>query len=123
MPQLSSIVLNDGIAPVTFTGENVLAGVGFLADKSDGSPQLSATLVISNTKGSTGHRFKAKVTAPVTGDVNGVTTVLDNVIANLDIRLPNKSFAADRTAFRITLSNLLLDAIVVAMIDNVEGIY
>lgn len=120
---LSTIVLNDGTAAKTFVVTQMQGGVGELESRVDGRPDLGTTLTLSNAKVSSGRRFKMKVVVPVTTtDTAGLTSRVESVIANLDIRLPNNAKTLDRTAMRNLIKNALLDTQVLAIIDSAIGV-
>lgn len=124
MPQLANIVLNDG-ANFTLTPTSLVAGAAALAARGTGASTLDRTLTLQNKLAGNklAYRFTEKLTFPVVRTESGVEVVVDNIIANIDIRLPVLSTAAERTKLRLALASSLANAIIVDCIDNNVGIF
>lgn len=127
MAQLTSIVLNDGTANVTFlpheiTSQNV-ARLRTTADTVIGAEELSvqARDAVSN------RRVTLKVTLPVVQNevINGITTpkVVRQQIATVELSLPKTSIKADRTRTRNLIASALSNALIAAVIDSNESLY
>lgn len=127
MAQLTSIVLNDGTADVTFlpheiTSQNV-ARLRTNAETVIGAEELSvqARDAVNN------RRVTVKVTLPVVQNevINGITTpkVVRQQIATVELSLPKTSIKGDRTRARNLIANALSNALIAAVIDSNESLY
>lgn len=127
MAQLTSIVLNDGTANVTFlpheiTSQNV-ARLRTTAETVIGAEELSvqARDAVSN------RRVTLKVTLPVVQNevINGITTpkVVRQQIATVELSLPKTSIKADRIRTRNLIASALSNALIAAVIDSNESLY
>lgn len=127
MAQLTSIVLNDGTADVTFlpheiTSQNV-ARLRTNAETVIGTEELSvqARDAVSN------RRVTVKVTLPVVQNevINGITTpkVVRQQIATVELSLPKTSLKNDRKRARSLIASALSNALIAAVIDSNESLY
>lgn len=127
MAQLTSIVLNDGTADVTFlpheiTSQNV-ARLRTNAETVIGAEELSvqARDAVNN------RRVTVKVTLPVVQNevINGITTpkVVRQQIATVELSLPKTSIKGDRTRARNLIASALSNALIAAVIDSNESLY
>ena len=127
MAQLTSIVLNDGTANVTFlpheiTSQNV-ARLRTTAETVIGAEELSvqARDAVSN------RRVTLKVTLPVVQNevINGITTpkVVRQQIATVELSLPKTSVKGDRKRARNLIASALSNALIAAVIDSNESLY
>lgn len=127
MAQLTSIVLNDGTADVTFlpheiTSQNV-ARLRTNAETVIGTEELSvqARDAVSN------RRVTVKVTLPVVQNevINGITTpkVVRQQIATVELSLPKTSLKSDRKRARSLIASALSNALIAAVIDSNESLY
>lgn len=139
MTAFANISINDGQAtPVahTFTARRLDAGVAKWQDISGGIavgfPTLTASLR-EPIKGSKVPVYKAtlKITLPVLEVVNsstysGITpapTKAYDVIANVDIIMPERSVLQDRKNIRAYLVNALAQADILSMIQDLNMVY
>jgi hypothetical protein len=139
MSAIAPVVLLDGQAtPVSHTFAPVTidaAGVAKWADRSTGIsvgfPQLSYSLKNPNGT-SKNYRLTAKVTLPVLEQTSPSTstgiqpapTVAYNLIANVDIVLPERSTLGDRKNLIAYVRNYLANAAVItAGVENYETVY
>jgi hypothetical protein len=139
MSAIAPVVINDGQAtPVAHTFAPVTidaTGVAKWADRSTGIsvgfPQLSYSLKNPNGT-SKNYRLTAKVTLPVLEQTSPSTstgiqpapTVAYNLIANVDIVLPERSTLADRKNLIAYVRNFLANAAVItAGVENYETVY
>lgn len=87
----------------------------------DGRHKLSASLQLPTSR-SPRAKVKLKVTIPHMSSVDP-NLKLDESIINLDFSLAKISGLVDRQNIRAYAADLLTDAIVIAMVENYEGIY
>lgn len=127
MAQLTSIVLNDGTADVTFlpheiTSQNV-ARLRTNADTVIGAEELS----VQGRDAVNNRRVTVKVTLPVVQNevINGITTpkVVRQQIATVELSLPKTSVKGDRTRARNLIASALSNALIAAVIDSNESLY
>jgi hypothetical protein len=140
MAQLAAITLNDGEAtPVAHTFNPVGikdGGVAFWADRSGGIalgyPVVSMSLREPKGKGPRNFRLTAKVVLPVleqtsastaSGIQPGPTKAFD-LIANVDMVLPERSTLAQRKDLAAFMKNFLANAtFVTAAIESQETVF
>lgn len=67
-------------------------------------------------------RVKAKVSIPIM-DVVDATRKVDELVCNVEFVLPSKSILADRQNLRAYVADFLTDAVIVAAVENFEGVY
>lgn len=139
MSAIANIVLNDGLAtPVAHTFAPVTIdqnGVAKWADRSGGIsvgfPVISYGLKNPST-GSRSYKLTAKVIYPVLEQTSPSTatgiqpapTVAYNLIANVELVLPERSTLADRKNLIAFVRNYLANAAVItAGVENYESVY
>lgn len=139
MSAIAAIVINDGqTTPVAHTFNPVTIdsmGVAKWADRSGGIsigfPTLTYSLK-SPTKGSTSYKLAAKVVLPVLEQTSPSTatgiqpapTVAYNLIASIDLVLPERSVLLDRKNLIAFARNYLANAAVItAGVENYETVY
>ena len=138
MAQIGNIVINDGQAtPVahTFNPVNIdAAGVARWADRVNGIavgfPLLSLSLR-SPTQGSRSYKMTLKIAVPtleVTAPQSGsgfvpAPTKAYDVLATVDIVMPERSTKLERQNVLAFLKNGLANAIVTNAVENFETVY
>lgn len=139
MTQFATITINDGQAtPVahTFTARRLQEGIAKWQDISGGIavgfPTITASLR-EPVRGSKSPNYKAtiKVALPVLEVVNsstysGITpapTKAYDVVASLDIIMPERSALQNRKDIRAYLANLLANADIKAMVEDLNMVY
>lgn len=139
MSAIAPIVINDGKAtPVAHTFAPVTinsAGVASWADRSGGIsigfPQLTYSLK-NPTTGSRSYKLTAKVVLPVLEQTSPSTAtgiqpapvVGYNLLANIELVLPERSTLADRNDLIAFVRNYLANAAVItAGVQNYETVY
>lgn len=87
----------------------------------DARHKASASLQLPSAK-STRAKIKLKVTVPLMSvlDANIKT---DESIINIDFSIPKSAPLLDRQNLRAYAADLLIDAMVIAMVENFEGVY
>lgn len=134
MPQNTTIAIQDGAAtPVThtFNPSSIDANVGTWKERVNGVPigQPVLTLSLRAPAGnSVTYKVQGRLTVPkvvTTTDTSGktVTSVDYAPLASFEFVLPEKADKLDRTNIRVLVSNLLKNATVVSMIDDLEGVW
>lgn len=139
MSAIAPIVINDGagtpvahtFAPVTIDAQ----GIAKWADRSGGVaigfPAISYSLR-SPSQGNKSYKMQAKVVLPVLEQTSPSTatgiqpapTVAYNLIANVDLVLPERSTLQDRKNLIAFLRNYLANATVItAGVENFETVY
>lgn len=139
MAAIANVVINDGLAtPVAHTFAPVTIdaqGVAKWADRSGGIsvgfPTLSYSLK-NPTGNSKSYKMTAKVTLPVLEQTSPSTStgiqpapvVGYNLIANIEIVLPERSTTQDRKNLLAYVKNFLANAsVVTAGVENYETVY
>lgn len=74
------------------------------------------------TARSTRAKVKAKVIIPVMSPVDPTVKVDENIV-NIDFSLPKNSVLLDRQNLRAMAADFLTDPVIVAAIENFEGVY
>jgi hypothetical protein len=87
----------------------------------DSRHKLSLSLQLPSSK-STRAKIKAKLVVPIMSAVDPLIK-LDESIVNVDFSLPKNSALLDRQNIRAYCADLLTDAVIIAMIENFEGVY
>lgn len=125
MPQLNTIVLNDGTNDHTFTPEGIDAkGVASLSDASGATPDTSPVLTISSRKSPTAHRVTAKIVVPIVGtDVNGRDVRVETNQVDISFRLAHNSTLVERELLSALTTALSGHATLAAMVEELQGIY
>lgn len=129
MPAIGNIVVNDAettpvahtFAPVTTDGARAK-----LANRAATTPQGFESLqvqVLPPNGASGAHRVIIGMGVPKEVTVEGVTSVDRISSAELTLNFSQKSTAQERKNIAKMISNLLLNATIVAVIENVEPIY
>jgi hypothetical protein len=139
MSAIAPIVINDGLttpvahtfAPVTINSSGVASWADRVGGISIGFPQLSYSLK-NPTTGSRAYKMQAKVVLPVLEQTSPSTatgiqpapTVGYNLIANIELVLPERSTLADRKNLIAFVRNYLANAAVItAGVENYETVY
>jgi hypothetical protein len=139
MSAIAPIVINDGQAtPVAHTFAPVTIdpnGVAQWADRSSGIsvgfPKLTYSLK-NPSQGSSSYKLTAKVTLPVleqtspstSSGIQPAPTVAYNLIANIELVLPERSTLADRNNLIAYARNYLANvAVITAGVQNYETVY
>lgn len=135
MPQNTTIAIQDGAAtPVThtFNPQSIDSnGVAVYKERVSGvpigQPQLSLS-VRAPAGNSATYKVSGRLTMPkvvTTTDSSGktVTSVDYAPLGTFDFVLPVKADKIDRTNMRVLLSNALKNAVVISMIDDLEGVW
>lgn len=138
MTAIAAITLNDGQAtPVahTFSPVDIKNGVASWADRSGGIAIGFPVISFSNripTKGSPSFKMTAKVVLPVLEQTSASTatgiqpapTVAYNLIAQVDLVLPQRCTLANRKDLIAYVRNYLANAAVItAAVENFEAVY
>lgn len=87
----------------------------------DSRQKLSASLQLPSSK-STRAKIKLKLVIPYMSAVDPAIK-LDESIINIDFSLPKGAALLDRQNLRAYAADLLTDAMVIAMVENFEGVY
>jgi hypothetical protein len=139
MAAIAPIVINDGqatpashtFAPVTIDSNGVAKWADRVSGISVGFPVLTYSLK-TPTKGSSSYKLTAKVTLPVLEQTSPSTatgiqpapTVAYNLIANIELVLPERSTLGDRNNLIAYARNYLANAAVItAGVQNYETVY
>lgn len=137
MAAIAPIILPDGqIAPVnrTFGPVNIIDDVARWADRSNGISVGFPTLTHSlraPTKGSRAYKLTTKVvlpvlevTSPSTGSgIQPAPTKAYDLIATIEIILPERSTKAQRQEILAYSKNFLAHAVVKAAVEDYESVY
>jgi len=136
MAAIASISINDAVpaahvfSPITTNPasyrKNDVTSVPVIGEES-----ISLSLKAGNSTSESVNRVKIALRIPVLEVPEGGTPsgyvaspkVAYSLQANIDLILPNRSTAAQRTTLRTLLSNLLQNAQVVALVDKMEQPY
>lgn len=137
MPAMANVVINDGQAtPVAHTFAPT--DVGLWHDRSSNVPLsylgLTAARVVPSTTVANGvHRVKFGISVPLlevqpNNQVNTDGYVAPPAIAyvlraNMEFLLPVRSNLAQRKDLRAFVKNLMADAVVTALVENLESMY
>lgn len=139
MSAIANIVINDGqatpashtFAPVTIDAQGVAKWADRSGGISVGFPALSYSLK-SPSGNSKSYKMTAKVTLPVLEQTSPSTstgiqpapTVAYNLIANVELVLPERSTLQDRKNLLAYMRNYLANATVItAGVENYETVY
>lgn len=128
MPQLNAIVVNDGkTTPVAHTFSPVTTDgyVATLKERS-GLPIEFSSLGISvrpPVKGSEVYKTRLTLAVPHTVTVDGRASVDYTETVTIDILTNERSSTQDRKDIRVLAANLLLNATVVTVVENLEPLY
>lgn len=139
MSAIANVVINDGqatpvshtFAPVTIDAQGVAKWADRSGGISVGFPTLSYSLK-SPTGSSKSYKMTAKVVLPVLEQTSPSTatgiqpapTVAYNLIANVEMVLPERSTAQDRKNLLAYVKNYLANAAVItAGVENYEAVY
>jgi hypothetical protein len=87
----------------------------------DARHKLSASLQLPTSK-STRAKVKLKLVVPFMSALDPAIK-LDESIVNVDFSMPKNAALIDRQNLRAYCADLLTDAMVIAMIENFEGVY
>ena len=139
MPAIGNVVINDGATtPVAhiFAPAGISGNVASLADRSGGIPVGYFTLDISLRPPSSQSLEKMylatfRIKTPILEQTSASTatgiqpapTVGYTPIAELKFWLPERSSLQNRKDLRLFVKNLLADAVVTAVVDNLESVY
>lgn len=87
----------------------------------DARHKASASLQLPSAK-STRAKIKLKVTVPFMSLVDP-NIKIDESIVNVDFSIPKSAALLDRQNLRAYVADFLTDAVVIAMVENFEGVY
>lgn len=124
MPQLQPVVLNDGTADRTFSPRDIKQNVAtsvFRPGVAVGDAITLTRSLVGNDK--TGYKPMLKLVVPVTENIGGVQTVVDENIYNISGRISPRSEAALLTMGLSLVQALLAHADTQAMLVNRESVY
>lgn len=128
MPALAAITINDGLAtPVahTFTPVTTDGYSSILAERTSiviGNPRLE-TSVRPPVQNNGTYRVKFSIKTPKTVTVNGVSVVDHTPTVTLEFVVSERSAHQDRKDLRLYVVNLLQNAGVITMIEQLEPQY
>jgi hypothetical protein len=128
MPQLTSIVLKDGLeADQTFTPRGIVGGVATLV-KSNGVPVGDVKITASHTRTQTGReKIVLKLQIPVVQDVtvNGISkpTVVRSAFADITFTVDQTSNDVERDHLVGYTWNLIGNALTRSLVVDLEDIY
>lgn len=138
MSAIAPIVINDGastpvahtFAPVTIDSSSVAKWADRSGGVSIGFPGLSYSLK-NPSNGSANYKLQAKVVLPVLEQTSPSTatgiqpapTVAYNLIANIELVLPERSTLADRKNLVAFVRNYLANAVITNGVENYETVY
>lgn len=139
MPAIGNVVINDGATtPLahTFGPAGIEGIVASYADRSSGIPVGYFTMDVSLRKPSpksiekmykATFRIKTpilEVTSPSTATgIQPAPTVGYNPMCDVSFWLPERSSLQNRKDLRALVKNLLADAVVTALVENLESVY
>lgn len=129
MAQAAAIVINDGQAtPVatTFTPESVTPALSTFADRSSGVSMAFRRLSVSNSFSSNGdksNRSRLKFALPVTALVNGQTTLISTLRADVALILPDGCTDAQRKDLYAFVQNGLADSLIQGAMRDLDPLY
>lgn len=115
----AGVEVNFAVNGVNYT--NNVASWSAAGASYDAKTIATFSLVPPTTK-STRARLRLKVTVPIMDAVQ-TTLKVDELIANVELVLPKTSVLADRQNLRAFIADFLTDAVVVAAVENFEGVY
>lgn len=125
MPQAGNIaILKDGVNTVTFKPKSVAELSVFQDDTSatvSGRPEIKASHRLATDAAPGKTRLVMKV--PVEETVDGVVQVTRESTVIVDVLTAPGSTATERSELRVLASNLLLNSIVTAMIEDGERVW
>lgn len=130
MATRANIVVNDGaVAPVSHTfnpmGKPSGSDYEIYVERASGKPEFQSEIRIKTQQPSkSGQPYKVFVTMiqPKVVNVNGVDTLDRQSRLDLTFTTSSRSITQDRKDLRVMLGNLLANAQVIAVIDNLETI-
>lgn len=130
MATRANIVVNDGaVTPVSHTfnpmGKPSGSDYEIYVERASGKPEFQSEIRIKTQQPSkSGQPYKVFVTMiqPKVVNVNGVDTLDRQSRLDLTFTTSSRSITQDRKDLRVMLSNLLANAQVIAVIDNLETI-
>jgi len=139
MASNANIVIQDGEAtPVTrtFGPDAIEAGQAFYKDRSGGIPSGYGTITVSKPKApqdqaNGSYKVVVQLMLPKMETVSGATSggfepaprVAYNCVARMEFWLPVRSSTQDRKNLRVLLQDLLGDAIIIDVIDDLEFVW
>jgi phosphoribosylformylglycinamidine (FGAM) synthase PurS component len=135
MPQNTAITIKDGAttpADHVFSPTSILANLAQWNERGSsgslvGQPTITWS-VRAPTKQSATYKVTGKLSVPkavtVTDSTGKTVTSVDYTnLASLDVVLHERSSKQERKDLRVMMSNLLINAVIAATIDDVEGIW
>lgn len=130
MATRANIVVNDGaVTPVSHTfnpmGKPSGSDYEIYVERASGKPEFQSEIRIKTQQPSKlGQPYKVFVTMiqPKVVNVNGVDTLDRQSRLDLTFTTSSRSITQDRKDLRVMLGNLLANAQVIAVIDNLETI-
>lgn len=124
MPAIAPVVLNDGTVDVTYTPYASTSQSAEYKNSANGARALSNQLKINTrTQANAARRTNAKLEIPILRDVDGVSTQVDVIIMELNVRSPAIATTVERTKVREQLERLAAHAVMVGLVDNEEGFW
>lgn len=137
MPAIGTITLNDGQstpAAHSFIPAGVPNGLAMWNDIAGGIALGYPTVTLSvrrPTKGSRAFKATAKVTVPVLEQTSPSTatgiqpapTLAYNLIANIDLVMPERATLAQRKDMAAYTKNFLANSVMTAVIENLESVW
>lgn len=124
MPALAPVVLNDGTNNHTFNPSQSSGGDAQFYASSNGARELASSLkIMTRDQGNGARRAIARLSLPVTRDIDGVTKQVDDIILEINCRAPMVTTTAERTKAREQVESLLASAFFAAVFDNNEGFW
>lgn len=137
MPAIGTITLNDGQATPaahSFIPAGVPNGLAMWNDISGGVALGYPTVTLSTrrpTKGSRAFKATAKVVVPVLEQTSPSTatgiqpapTLAYNLVANVDLVMPERSTLAQRKDMAAYTKNFLANSVMTSVIENLESVW
>lgn len=129
MPQMTPIVLNDGIADTTFSprGQDAQGVTTFVS--STGVPIADKRITVQRSRTANTGREKVsfKMTIPVVQDatVGGITSpsVVRTAFCDVTFTFDKASTEAERARVRVWLGDMMSEALTSALIDDLEYLF
>jgi len=124
MPQVITLLLNNGSVDKSYNPSGVIGGVASYRDLSGGVAEVAPVATLSSKGNGSSQTVRGKLTFPLTTtDEGGRVIIADKVICDFSMRLPVTATAAERDEAQALFSDLLADAAVSSAVDNLDGFY
>lgn len=130
MATRANIVINDGATvPVSHTfnpmGKPAGSEYEFYVERTSGKPEFQSEIRVKTqqpTKSGQPYKVVITIIQPKTVNVSGIDTLDRQSRLDLTFTVGSKSLTQDRKDLRVMLTNLLANAQIVGIVDNLETI-